>query len=155
MKKYRFKDTEETFKLGECVKLDVLVDENLVAQLKAGNVVEEVEELDFTDIAEHLDNRIECDVKAFLNDLAKVNKKALFLLLIKEAALVLDEKYQGHIKYSKELWGVRMHTYAPFLITVDSNAIMNTDFTKLAAFRCKEDADKAVEVLKPLIDELR
>ena len=155
MKKYRFIGSEETFKLGEYVKLEVLAVKNLVTQLKSGNVIEEVKELDFQDIVEHLNNRINCDVKEFLNDLAKVNIKALFILLIKEAALVLDEKYQGHIKYADELWGVSMATYKPFLISQEPGIILNIDFTRLAAFRSKEDAEEAIEVLKPLIDELK
>lgn len=155
MKKYRFKDSGETFVLGETVKLEVLADENLVKQLETSGVVEEVEEFCFEDIVEHLDNRIDSDVELFLGDVAKVNKKALFILLIKEAALVLDDKYKGHIKYSDELWGISMSNYTPFLLSKDKNIIMNANFTKLAAFRCKEDADKAVEVLKPLIDELK
>ena len=155
MKKYQFKDTKEKFKLGDIIKLEALADENLVHQLLAGGAIEEIEELTLEDIIEHLDNRIDCDVEIFLENLEKVNKKALFILLLKEAALVLDNKYEGHIKYADELWGVSMATYKPFLMTQEPGLILNTDFTKMAAFRCKEDAEAAIEVLKPLIDKLK
>lgn len=155
MKKYRFINSEESFEIGEYINLQVLADENLVAQLLESGVIEEEWKLSMEDIVEHLDNRINCDVNVFLENLEKVNKKALFILLLKEAALVLDNEYDGHIKYADELWGVSMATYKPFLMTQEPGLILNTDFTKMAAFRCKEDAEDAVEVLKPLIDKLK
>ena len=155
MKKYRFINSEESFEIGEHINLQVVADENLVAQLLEAGVIEEEWKLSMKDIVEHLDNRINCDVEVFLENLEKVNKKALFFLLLKEAALVLDNEYDGHIKYADELWGVSMATYKPFLMTQEPGLILNTDFTKMAAFRCKEDADDAVEVLKPLIDKLK
>lgn len=159
MKKYRFIDNGEPFVLGEQINLQVLADENLVAQLlEAGVIEEEIEEewkLSMEDIVEHLDNRINCDVNMFLGNLEKVNKKALFILLLKEAALVLDNEYDGHIKYADELWGVSIATYKPFLMTQEPGLILNTDFTKMAAFRCKKDAEVAIEVLKPIIDTLK
>ena len=155
MKKYRFINSEESFEIGEHINLQVLADENLVAQLLEAGVIEEEWKLSMEDIVEHLDNRINCDVEVFLENLEKVNKKALFILLLKEAALVLDNEYDGHIKYADELWGVSMATYKPFLMTQEPGLILNTDFTKMAAFRCKEDAEAAVEVLKPLIDKLK
>ena len=155
MKKYRFINSEESFEIGEHINLQVVADENLVAQLLEAGVVEEEWKLSMEDIVEHLDNRIDCDVNIFLENLEKVNKKALFILLLKEAALVLDNEYAGHIKYADELWGVSMATYKPFLMTQEPGLILNTDFTKMAAFRCKKDAEDAVEVLKPLIDKLK
>ena len=155
MKKYQFKDTEEKFKLGDFIKLEALADENLVSQLLAGGAIEEIEELTLEDIIEHLDNRIDCDVEIFLENLRKVNKKALFILLLKEAALVLDNKYQGHIKYAKEIWGVHTHTYVPFLINDQHPYIKVLDFNKLAAFRSKEDAYSALEALKDIIEDLK
>ena len=155
MKKYHFIDSEESFEIGEHINLQVLADENLVAQLLEAGVIEEEWKLSMEDIVEHLDNRINCDVNVFLENLEKVNKKALFTLLLKEAALVLDNEYDGHIKYANELWGVSMVNYKPFLITQEPGFILNTDFTKMAAFRCMEDAEAAVEVLKPIINKLK
>lgn len=155
MKKYRFINSEESFEIGEHINLQVLADENLVAQLLEAGVIEEEWKLSMEDIVEHLDNRINCDVNVFLENLEKVNKKALFILLLKEAALVLDNEYDGHIKYAKEIWGVSMVDYKPFLISHDTKLILNTDFTKMAAFRCKEDAEAAIEVLEPIINTLK
>lgn len=155
MKKYRFINSEESFEIGEHINLQLLADENLVAQLLEAGVIEEEWKLSMEDIVEHLDNRINCDVNIFLENLEKVNKKALFILLLKEAALILDNEYDGHIKYADELWGVSMATYKPFLMTQEPGLILNTDFTKMAAFRCKEDAEAAIEVLKPLINKLK
>ena len=155
MKKYRFIDSKESFEIGDQINLQVLADENLVAQLLEEGVIEEEWKLSMEDIVEHLDNRIDCDVEVFLKNLEKVNKKALFILLLKEAALVLDNEYDGHIKYADELWGVSMANYKPFLMTQEPGLILNTNFTKFAAFRCKKDAEVAIEVLKPIIDELK
>ena len=155
MKKYRFINSEESFEIGDHITLSALADENLVAQLLEAGAIEEEWQLSMEDIVEHLDNRINCDVNIFLENLEKVNKKALFILLLKEAALVLDNEYDGHIKYADELWGVSMATYKPFLMTQEPGLILNTDFTKMAAFRCRKDAEDAVEVLKPLIDKLK
>jgi hypothetical protein len=155
MKKYHFIDSVESFKIGDQIKLPVLADENLVACLLEAGIIEEEWKLSMEDIVKHLDRRIDCNVETLLENLEKVNKKALFILLLKEAALVLDNKYDGHIKYADELWGVGMSTYEPFLMTHEPGLILNTDFTKMAAFRCKEDAEAAIEVLKPLIDKLK
>lgn len=155
MKKYRFINSEESFEIGDNINLQVLADENLVAQLLEAGVIEEEWKLSMEDIVEHLDNRINCDVNVFLENLEKVNKKALFILFLKEAALVLDNEYDGHIKYADELWGVSMATYKPFLMTQEPGLILNTDFTKMAAFRCKEDAEAAIEVLEPIINTLK
>lgn len=155
MKKYRFINSEESFEIGERINLPVLADENLVARLLEAGAIKEEWKLSMEDIVEHLDNRINCDVNVFLENLEKVNKKALFILLLKEAALILDNEYNGHIRYAKELWAVSMANYKPFLMTQDTRLILNTDFTKMAAFRCKEDAEAAIEVLKPIIDKLK
>ena len=155
MKKYRFINSEESFEIGDHITLSALADENLVAQLLEAGAIEEEWQLSMEDIVEHLDNRINCDVNVFLENLEKVNKKALFTLLLKEAALVLDNEYDGHIKYANELWGVSMVNYKPFLMTQEPGLILNTDFTKMAAFRCMEDAEAAVEVLKPIINKLK
>lgn len=155
MKKYRFINSEESFEIGEHINLQVLADENLVSQLLEAGVIKEEWKLSMEDIVEHLDNRINYDVNVFLENLEKVNKKALFILLLKEAALVLDNEYDGHIKYADELWGVSMATYKPFLMTQEPGLILNTDFTKMAAFRCKEDAEAAIEVLEPIINTLK
>lgn len=155
MKKYRFINSKESFEIGDHITLSALADENLVAQLLEAGAIEEEWQLSMEDIVEHLDNRINCDVNVFLENLEKVNKKALFTLLLKEAALILDNEYEGHIKYADELWGVSMVNYKPFLMTQEPGLILNTDFTKMAAFRCMKDAEDAVEVLKPLIDKLK
>lgn len=155
MKKYHFINSNESFEIGDHITLSALADENLVAQLLEAGAIEEEWKLSMEDIVEHLDNRINCDVHMFLENLEKVNKKALFILLLKEAALVLDNEYDGHIKYADELWGVSLVTYTPFLMANNPKIILNTDFTKMAAFRCKKDAEDAVEVLKPLIDKLK
>lgn len=155
MKKYRFINSEESFEIGDQIKLPVLANKNLVARLLEVGAIKVEWKLSMEDIVEHLDNRINCDVNVFLENLEKVNKKALFILFLKEAALVLDNEYDGHIKYADELWGVSMATYKPFLMTQEPGLILNTDFTKMAAFRCKKDAENAVEVLKPLIDKLK
>lgn len=155
MKKYHFIDSGESFEIGDQINLQVLADENLVAQLLEAGVIEEEWKLSMEDIVKHLNNRINCGVNVFLENLEKVNKKALFILLLKEAALVLDNKYDGHIRYADELWGVDMSTYEPFLMTQEPGLILNANFTKMAAFRCKEDTEAAIEVLKPLIDKLK
>lgn len=155
MKKYRFINSKESFEIGDHITLSALADENLVAQLLEAGAIEEEWKLSMEDIIEHLDNRINCDVNVFLENLEKVNKKALFILLLKEAALVLDNEYEGHIKYADELWGVSMVNYKPFLMTQEPGLILNTDFTKMVAFRCMEDAEAAVEVLKPIINKLK
>ena len=155
MKKYFIKNSTDEVKLGDTLTAKVEVNEESINMLIAAGIIEESNELSMEDVIDHLDNRIDCDVEVFLENLEKVNKKALFITLIKEAALVLDNKYKGHIKYSDEIWGVSMATYTPFLVCNDKDQIMNTDFTKIAAFRCAEDAEEAVKVLKPIIDNLR
>lgn len=155
MKKYFIKNSTDEVKLGDTLTAKVEVNEESINMLIAAGIIEESDELSMEDIIDHLDNRIDCDVEVFLENLEKANKKALFITLIKEAALILDYKYKGHIKYSDEIWGINLQDYKPFLMYSNKDYIMNADFTKMAAFRCAEDAEEAVKVLKPIIDNLR
>lgn len=158
MKKFRIKETGEEVCLGNYVEIRALIDEESIEQLMKVGIVEQYDDIDLKDIIEHIADRVEglnkVNVAELLILLSVINKKALFLTLLKEVALMLDDKYKGHIKYSEELWGISMNSGKIILLSNDKEKIRNYNFNIIAAFRSKEDAEKALEILKDLVKSL-
>lgn len=152
MKKYYLKGTDLELPVKGCVVLEVST------LLDAGHIdVKEV--LTINSIIEHLAKRINItkgNAEVFLRTLCVANKKALFLLLLKEAALLLDDNYEGHIKYSDEIWVVENNVNKPLLLAKlkSGQEMHDIPFNVIAAFRCKEDTELALNVLKHVIDSM-
>lgn len=113
-----------------------------------GNILKEIKENPITieEVYKSLANRLEYseeELMILLSILDDVYPTLTFNLLLREIAIMLDNKYPDHIENSKEIW-----TISPFdgLVTmVGKSCIKN--FRNFAAFRSKEDAMVAKKLL--------
>lgn len=103
---------------------------------------------------EHLAKRIKWNTNnldKYLENLYKIYPIAVFSILLRELAIILDEKYPNHIENSKEIWCIS---------AVDGEIKKIKDVTKIknfrnfAAFRTLEDAKIAKEVMKEALSDL-
>lgn len=159
MKKFCFKDSDEEVKIGETVELEVLLDEDTLSVLIEAGIIEECEEYSLVDVVAHLAGRLNMgtvQVQRFLQQLKNANKRAWFTLLLKETAILLDEDYNGHISYSKELWVIENISFIPVKCAElkENEKRHDAPFHLISAFRSKEDAELALNILKPVIEEL-
>ena len=129
----------------------VIVCEESVPFLIKEGVIKEVEEegthVDPNFYIEHLAKRIHWNVdnlKKYLGNLYTIYPAAVFSILLREVAIVLDEKYDNHIKNSKEIYGISSLN-GEITKVKDLNKIKN--FKNFAAFRTLEDAKKAKQIL--------
>lgn len=152
MKKYRFKDSEEEVQLGDYLELHILLDENSLPRLIEADIIEEYEEITLKDVINHLGIRKGIEAFKFINTLSSINMKATFIVLAKEVALMIDDRYEGHIKYSDELWGINTETFEP-LFMASGEDVKNSPINKYAAFRSKKDVLEAISILQPLIKD--
>lgn len=129
----------------------VEVTEETIPHLIEIGAIKEVEEsevpMDQEFYLQHLANRIEWNVdnlRKYLGNLYTIYPAAVFSILLREVAIVLDDKYKNHIENSKEIYTIS--TLSGEIIKVkDLNHIKN--FKNFAAFRTLEDAKKAKQIL--------
>ena len=117
-------------------------------------VVENDNVLTLDKVTEHIANRIgwkKENVEKYLDNLYYINKTAVFSTLLKEIAIMLDKKYEGHISKCKEIWILNKATGSPQVIT-DASKIKN--IKNFAAFRTRQDIDLALNVLSKAIEDL-
>ena len=136
----------------------VIVCEESVPFLIEEGVIKEVEEegthVDPNFYIEHLAKRIHWNVdnlKKYLGNLYTIYPAAVFSILLKEIALVLDEKYNNYIENSKEIYAISSLNGEVTKVK-DLNKIKN--FKNFAAFRTLDDALAAKHILKGLSDVL-
>lgn len=136
----------------------VIVCEESVPFLIEEGVIKEVEEegthVDSNFYIEHLAERIHWNVdnlKKYLGNLYTIYPAAVFSILLKEIALVLDEKYNNYIENSKEIYCISSLNGEVTKVK-DLNKIKN--FKNFAAFRTLDDALAAKHILKGLSDVL-
>lgn len=171
MKKYVFAKTGESISLGDVLGrvvktsmgnafIPVKVTESIIPTLIEEGVIKEVdEEADCTHInieyyVEHLAKRINwkpANLSKYLNNLANVNEAALFSILLREVAIVLDKKYPDHIEKSKEIYVISLADGEIHKVK-ELHKIKN--FRNFAAFRTVNDAICAKNILKPFMIEL-
>ena len=103
---------------------------------------------------QHLANRIGWNIKnlgKYFNNLYKISPAAVFEIVLKELAILLDEKYPGHISNSKEIWTINK---ASGEIQEIKNLSKIKSFQHFAAFRSLEDALVAKRVIFPILEDL-
>ena len=103
---------------------------------------------------QHLANRIGWsreNLERYFNNLYKISPAAVFEIVLKEVAILLDEKYPDHINNSEEIWTINK---------VNGEAQKLKDLSKIksfqhfAAFRSLEDALVAKKVMAPVLEDL-
>lgn len=105
---------------------------------------------------EHLADRIGWKISnlvKYLDNLYKVYPTAVFQILLREVAIVLDQKYPDHIERSKEIWYISLVTGEIHKMS-ESNRHLIKNFRNFAAFRTLDDAMAAKHTLKVLMKEL-
>ena len=103
---------------------------------------------------QHLANRIGWNIEnlgKYFNNLYKISPAAVFEIVLKELAILLDEKYPGHISNSKEIWTINK---ASGEIQEIKNLSKIKSFQHFAAFRSLEDALVAKRVISPILKDL-
>ena len=101
----------------------------------------------------HLASRIQWkpeNVDKYLQNLYSISPISVFQILLKECAIVLDDRYEGHITDQDTLWVISSTTGEAVEVPVDPKAKM----TNVALFRTREDAEFARNVFKRAIKEL-
>ena len=103
---------------------------------------------------QHLANRIgwsKENLEKYFNNLYKISPAAVFEIVLKEVAILLDEKYPDHISNSKEIWTINK---ASGEIQEIKNLSKIKSFQHFAAFRSLEDALVAKKVMAPALKDL-
>ena len=83
----------------------------------------------------------------YLDNLTKINPTSVFQILLREVAIVLDEKYPDHIEKSKEIW-VISNVNGKITKASDEARKNIPNFRNFAAFRTLDDARAARHILK-------
>lgn len=145
---------------GDPVCIPAIIDEAMLEETVKSGLLRVEEEggtrLDIWFYIEHLAERIKWkveNVERYLNKLYNIYPAAVFSILLREVAIVLDEKYPDHIEKSPEIW----------YISGSSGRICKMDpkqrekvvnFRNFAAFRTLNDAVAAKHILKVPMQEL-
>lgn len=105
---------------------------------------------------EHLANRIGwkmSNLVKYLDNLYKIYPTAVFQILLREVAIVLDQKYPDHIERSKEIWCISLATGEISKVPENKRHLIR-NFRNFAAFRTLDDAMAAKHILKTPMKEL-
>lgn len=86
----------------------------------------------------------------YLNSVGSILPAAAFSMVLREVAIELDKKYEGHIEKSPEIYVISMFDGG---ITKANKAHIK-NYRNFAAFRCIEDAKIACRITKDILKEL-
>lgn len=169
MKKYVVTGTNSEVRMGGIVEVrfpfDELgigiikypVTEETIPFLLEKGIIKEIpepSEIDINDVVKHLASRIGWNIEnldKYLDNLYKIYPAAVFSIILREFAIIMDEKYPDHINKSKEIWSIS--TLNGEIVRVKNlNKIKN--FKNFAAFRTLEDALKAKKIIKRALEDL-
>ena len=134
----------------------ITLDEKSIPELVKEGVLTEVPTVTLSApyCVEHLAKRIKWNVEnlvKYFDNLYKIYPAAVFSIVLRELAIIMDEKYPDHINKSKEIWTIST-------INGEIGRIKNLDkiknFRNFAAFRTLEDAIEAKKVMKEALADL-
>ena len=168
MKKLIFVETGKEVEMGKTLAFGmnsaygfilfytVIVCEKSIPFLIEEGIIKEVEneETPTEPYFKHLADRIHWNVenlRKYLSNLYTIYPAAVFSIMLREVAIVLDEKYDNHIKNSKEIY-VISSLNGEIIKIKDLNKIKN--FKNFAAFRTLDDALAAKHILKDPMKQL-
>lgn len=169
MKKYVIVGTNSEVRMGGIVEvrfpfdelgigiIEYPVTEKTIPFLLERGIIKEVSEdseINIDDVVKHLADRIGWNIEnldKYLNNLYKIYPVAVFSIILRELAIIMDEKYPDHINKSKEIWSIS--TLSGEIVRIKClNKIKN--FRNFAAFRTLEDALKAKKIMKRALEDL-
>lgn len=134
----------------------ITLDENSISELIKEGVLTKVPTVTLSApyCVEHLAKRIKWNVEnlvKYFDNLYKIYPAAVFSIVLRELAIIMDEKYPDHINKSKEIWTIST-------INGEIGRIKNLDkiknFRNFAAFRTLEDAMEAKKIMKEALADL-
>lgn len=168
MKKFVFAKSGSEVKMGDRVVIGmesayglmpfyiIIVSEKTIPSLIEEGIIKEVEEkveeegthIDPYFYIEHLAKRIHWNkdnLQKYLANLYTIYPAAVLSIMLREIAIVMDEKYKNHIENSKEIYVIS--TLSGEITKVkDLDRIKN--FKNFAAFRTLDDALAAKHILR-------
>ena len=103
---------------------------------------------------QHLANRIgwnKENLEKYLSNLYKISPAAAFEIVLKEVAILLDEKYPDRINNSNEIWVINK-VNGEIQKLKDMSKIKS--FQHFAAFRSLEDAKTACRITRDILKEM-
>lgn len=124
--------------------LNVLVKQGIVIEIPG--ILEQEEEMTMFHIIEHLAKRMNWKVinlKKYIENLYTISPVAVYQILLKECAIMIDSHHKDHITASKRLWGVSIINGEVF--ELDLSSVGN--YTNVALFRTPTEAKLAKKVL--------
>ena len=133
-------------------RISVIVSESNIPLLIRYNIIEEVK-LNINDYAKRIIDKLKLDStigNLFLGSLIVVNPGVVFSLLLKEIAIEIDNRYEGHISKSPEIYCVSVLNGK--IKKINKNNIHT--YEHFAAFRTKKDALEAICILKVLYQDM-
>lgn len=134
----------------------ITLDEKSIPELVKKRVLTEVPSvtLSIPYCVEHLAKRIKWNAEnldKYFDNLYKIYPAAVFSIVLRELAIIMDEKYPDHINKSKEVWSIS--SLNGEIVRIKSlNKIKN--FRNFAAFRTLEDAMEAKKIMKEALADL-
>lgn len=137
---------EEAFKVITNFINEVQADEN--AEEK-----KEVKNPTFDDVVDKLCAKKHCtkvELHDFITEVYNTYPMAALSIFLKELAILLDNKYEGFINNSDEIYIISTMDGKPHL----ANKKLIKNFRNFAAFRTMEDAQYAVEMFKEWINPM-
>lgn len=168
MKKYIFVPTGREVNIGDVlvqmermfgvnvpVRTIVITKDSLPELIKEGLIHEVNDDSGITvqSAVKHLAERIGWKVnnlEKYFDNLYKIHPAAIFSVILKEVAIMLDEKYSDHINNSKEIYIISALNGC--ITKVDKAHIKN--YRNFAAFRSIEDAKIACRIVRDILKEM-
>lgn len=172
MKKYVDVETGKEIKLGQEVAalvqtpigkltMPIVLDEEMMAMAIRDGLVREEDTVHSggTNISlqyyvDHMAARIgwkPVNLDKYLFNLSKISLSSVFEIMLREIAIVLDEKYPDHIEKSELIFCVDKLT-GKIVRVKDVKSIKN--FRNFAAFRNMDDAKMAVHILSKILRQM-
>lgn len=137
----------------------IATEEVLEKAVKDGALIaveEDGTHLDIDFYVRHLADRIGWkyeNLLKYLDNLYRIYPAAVFQILLREVAIVLDQKYPDHIERSKEIWIISLATGEIGKVPENKRHLIK-NFRNFAAFRTLDDAMAARHILKVPMKEL-
>ena len=158
MKKYIFVPLGREVSIGDMLvekRKIFITNENLPELIKKGLIHEiDVPEITIQSAVKHLADRIGWKVnnlEKYFDNLYKIHPVAVFSVILKEVAIMLDDKYPDHINKCKEVWVIGTANGEIVNLT-ETPKIKN--FRNFAAFRSFEDALEAKKIMATALRDL-
>lgn len=147
---------EKMFGINTPVRGITITRESLPKLIKEGLIHEVNDDSGITvqSAVKHLAKRIGWKVnnlEKYFDNLYKIHPATVFSVILKEVAIMLDEKYPDHINKSKEIWVISILN-GEIKQVKELHKIKN--FRNFAAFRSLDDALIAKKIMTPALQDL-